>query len=149
MKRMFITAISVLVASAALAAPASAQTTSSAFQPPAVQIAVCQPYETAQACAKRIISYLVVSPGPISLSVCDGEPIDVCLERIINDLDPVGTVFDTVRLIGTVAGQAIVLARDTANYVIATAYNACDDVISTCDPSDMPVLPLLPAIAGE
>lgn len=130
MKRMFITAVSVLAASAALASPASAMDTSALD---AEAWAPCGSDPITTCVAKLLVS---------DSRTCEpGESVDECAEREIREFDAIGTVFGAVRLIGTVGGQAIVLARDTANQVIVMAWDACDDVISTCDPSDMPLLP--------
>ena len=135
MKRM-ITAITVLAASAAFAAPANASvaTDAEAWAP-------CRSGEDLGTCAKRIVRDVTVSTSP-SVHVCySGESVDECLERIYREADPVGDVFAAIRTVGAEAGKAIVLVRDTADRAMQTVYDACDDVISTCDPTDFPLLP--------
>ena len=129
MKTKLIIALSALAASAAFAAPANAQIATADIAAP------CSPLVQ---CVKDLIAFEVSG----DLAVCQpGESADECAERIIRNFDAVGLAFWAVRTGGALAGQGIVIARDTANQVITAAYNACDDVISTCDPTDFPLLP--------
>lgn len=130
MKSKLVAVLSVLAASAAFAAPAQAEIAA----PDTSWAAPCSPLVQ---CVKDLIDFQIAADP-----ACEpGEPLDVCAERIIREFDPVTLAFWAIRTGGTLAGQGIVLARDTANAVIAAAWAACDDVISTCDPSDMPLLP--------